>query len=788
MATKITTRVLADDAVTDAKIADVTLTTATQSASDNTTKIATTAYVTTAIANLADSAPSTLNTLNELAAALNDDASFSTTVTNSIATKLPLAGGSLTGDLTIAFDSNNAGNRLRIADTEGSSAAVRTYSTSDGTGLILNHYYAVAGSPYLRYSDFVSSMADGAATKMRFLTKPQNANPAVALTIDQSQNVGIGTTTPSKNLHISGTGSELLVEGTNNSVSSLIAGVSVKAHHYRKAGLTIYDESDNEDFFIGRPYGASNHFDIINDGTLRFRINVFGNVGIGTSSPSNKLHVTGSAISGASADANSMLYLENNANNSIQINSSSSLNGQIRFGDADSNYRGAITYNHSTDSLTFTTAGSDRMLINSSGDISMNRRLYLAGAGQEFIQSAGSLRIDIDHDNNQTDRIFVVSKHNAATELMRVQEDGNVAIGRTANIAHPLDIQKADNAYIRISSGTTQENAGIIFANQNTTKWTLEKEGSAHSLFLKDASSTAVTFAQGGNVGIGTNSPGHPLHIVESADGTKIRLTRGGVCEWDFSIGNSSTLSGVGSGALELLPQNGGTANEFAIGTAGSTAPLFHVTPSRNYFLRRVGILTTSPTGLLHIDGAGSENESGDAKVVVTKNSSNDWAFSSTSGADDYGYKAIGNGSYAYAVYNQPSSAYRGRWNYDGQIYLNGGSSAVYNINSDVRLKEDITDCPSQWNLIKGLPLQRFHWKDRREGDKWSYGFIAQEVEKTNPEFVETVQDAMADTGAVQGDYKTVAEGQIHERALAALQEAMARIETLEAEVAALKE
>ena len=101
MATKITTRVLADNAVTDAKIADVTLTTATQSASDNTTKIATTAYVTTAIANLADSAPSTLNTLNELAAALGDDANFSTTVTNSIATKLPLAGGTLTGNLIL---------------------------------------------------------------------------------------------------------------------------------------------------------------------------------------------------------------------------------------------------------------------------------------------------------------------------------------------------------------------------------------------------------------------------------------------------------------------------------------------------------------------------------------------------------------------------------------------------------------------------------------------------------------------------------------------------------------
>ena len=73
----------------------------TQSASDNSTNVATTAYVTTALSNLVDSSPSALNTLNELAAALNDDASFSTTVNNSIATKIPLAGGTFTGNVNI---------------------------------------------------------------------------------------------------------------------------------------------------------------------------------------------------------------------------------------------------------------------------------------------------------------------------------------------------------------------------------------------------------------------------------------------------------------------------------------------------------------------------------------------------------------------------------------------------------------------------------------------------------------------------------------------------------------
>jgi hypothetical protein len=51
------------------------------------TGYATENYVTTAISNLVDSAPAALDTLNELSAALGDDANFSTTVTNSIATK-----------------------------------------------------------------------------------------------------------------------------------------------------------------------------------------------------------------------------------------------------------------------------------------------------------------------------------------------------------------------------------------------------------------------------------------------------------------------------------------------------------------------------------------------------------------------------------------------------------------------------------------------------------------------------------------------------------------------------
>jgi len=73
----------------------------TASAGTNTTQVATTAFVKTAVDNVISAAPGALDTLDELAAALGDDANFATTVTNSIATKLALAGGTMTGNIAM---------------------------------------------------------------------------------------------------------------------------------------------------------------------------------------------------------------------------------------------------------------------------------------------------------------------------------------------------------------------------------------------------------------------------------------------------------------------------------------------------------------------------------------------------------------------------------------------------------------------------------------------------------------------------------------------------------------
>ncbi len=91
---------------------------------------ATKAYVDSEITDLVDSAPGALDTLNELAAALNDDANFSTTVTNSIAQRLALAGGTMTGAIAMGT------NRITgLGDpTAAQDAATRNYVDTNFQG------------------------------------------------------------------------------------------------------------------------------------------------------------------------------------------------------------------------------------------------------------------------------------------------------------------------------------------------------------------------------------------------------------------------------------------------------------------------------------------------------------------------------------------------------------------------------------------------------------------------------------------------------------------------------
>jgi len=97
----------------------------------NASDAATKNYVDTGISNLVASAPATLDTLNELAAALGDDANFATTTANSLATKLPLAGGTMTG--TVTFSSGKVTGLP--TPTAASDAAPKSYVDDNFLGV-----------------------------------------------------------------------------------------------------------------------------------------------------------------------------------------------------------------------------------------------------------------------------------------------------------------------------------------------------------------------------------------------------------------------------------------------------------------------------------------------------------------------------------------------------------------------------------------------------------------------------------------------------------------------------
>ena len=103
---------------------------------------ATQSYVNTAVSNLVDSAPGTLDTLNELAAALGDDPNFATTVTHSIAGKVSKSGDTMSGTLTIT--GSNGVSRLRI---EGTSPTI-DFDDTDGDSFYIhvnsNNFYVLA--------------------------------------------------------------------------------------------------------------------------------------------------------------------------------------------------------------------------------------------------------------------------------------------------------------------------------------------------------------------------------------------------------------------------------------------------------------------------------------------------------------------------------------------------------------------------------------------------------------------------------------------------------------------
>ena len=125
---------------------------------------ATQSYVTTQVNNLIDSAPGALNTLNELAAALGDDANFSTTITNSIATKLATSDFNSTLDARLSGGNGityNAGAISVDATTITGQTAETSIADDD---LILIYDDSASALRKMTKANFTAGLSGGGGT------------------------------------------------------------------------------------------------------------------------------------------------------------------------------------------------------------------------------------------------------------------------------------------------------------------------------------------------------------------------------------------------------------------------------------------------------------------------------------------------------------------------------------------------------------------------------------------------------------------------------------------------
>ena len=280
--TKVTGDLIASGTITADNLVSGTLDTILNSYLTTNT-YATQGYVTTAVNNLIAAAPSSLDTLNELAAALNDDANFATTVTNSLATKLNLSGGTMTGAL-ITISPLTIQDSTPYIQWKNASGTRLGYIQHNETDLVMS---ADTGDIGLDANTNVFGNIKSEANEGKLILNSTAANgkqyefisidtgnfglydgTAYRLWISGNGNVGIGTTSPAEKLHING--NIRLFSGGYPYID-----IGVATNNY----FRLINDNPNDTFLLQK------------NGSTLVTFTAGGNLGIGTTSPSHGLHV-----------------------------------------------------------------------------------------------------------------------------------------------------------------------------------------------------------------------------------------------------------------------------------------------------------------------------------------------------------------------------------------------------------------------------------------------------------------------------------------------------------------
>ena len=445
-------------------------TTTTQAESDDSTKIATTAYVTDKITTLIGGAPSTLNDLNELAAAINDDANYNSTLTTALATKLPLAGGTVTGN--VSFGDNNkaifgTGSDLQIYHS-GSHSLIEETGTgalklkgedirledADGNNII--KATSTAAELYFSGAKKLETTEYGVAATGQLVATTTAHNAGSTLNSTGTTQLWLRDTDASSNqknwgFQVSG-GDLNIVRANDDRASGFVTPVYIQQ---APANSLVINSSGNVGIGTSSPVSLSGQTSLTINGTSVGRLDLQGTgqlyansteivlqgaygkpvaIDAGTNqhisfryatAEKMRLDSSGRLLLGTTstyfADADD-LVVAGSGNQGITIVSGTSNTGNIFFADGtsgDDRYRGIVRYDHSDNAMKFYTNGAnERMRINSSGHLLIGKTA----------------------DDN-------------TTVGTAIHDNGFMSIARSGNIAMLLERSASSGDILRFTSG-----------------------------------------------------------------------------------------------------------------------------------------------------------------------------------------------------------------------------------------------------------------------------------------------------------------------------------------------
>ena len=406
------------------------------------------------------------------------------------------------------------------------------------------------------------------------------------------------------------------------------------------------------------------------------------------------------------------------------------------------------------------------------------KRSDSGGTVAKFENSAGTVYIELN-TNNQAggDAGYLSYDSNKKlglwtddTQQVTIDTNGKVGIGITSPLM---------KAHIKGATGDVPSSD----SNPPANGIAIFDSGGGYSLVIgTDDSNTGSAWIQsqsanvsssnydlllnpnGGSVGIGTttNPTGLPLHLKVSSGDNKLQMQTANknayVMELEDSTGNlkfgTNTNAGVfriADDGVVLLNYNGGSLNSGYSPEDSQMRPLQMQSATPGIQFKGTGSSQYAQAGTIYFGSAyGSDNDKHGTLYVHEE-------------------------------------AFHIKAN-DRVAYLGTGASAVWAYSSDERLKKDITDLDFGLSKLKELKPRRFKWK---RDDSSDMGFIAQEVKVVLPEVVAgTGEDFEDSDDMILKDAKTLrlANDKLVPILVKAVQELSTEIESLKAEVKALKE